>query len=40
MLNNKKKYFEIHSFIFLALFYKRNGFIFEIKFYYLVMYEI
>ena len=37
MINNKIKYFYIRSFIFLALFSKRNECIFEIKIYILVI---
>ena len=38
MINNKRKYFDIHSFICFALFSKRNECIFEIEIYSLVIY--
>ena len=38
MLNNKRKYFYIHSFIFLVLLSKINERIFEIKLYSIVIY--
>ena len=38
MLNNKRKYFFVHSFIFLVLFSVRNDNIFEMKIYCLVIY--
>ena len=39
MLNNKRKYFYIHSFIFIVLFSKINERIFKIKFYYIIFLE-
>ena len=38
MSNSKRKYFFVHSFIFLVKFSKRSEYIFEIKIYYFVIY--
>ena len=40
MINNKRMYFYIYSFIFLTFFSKRNECMFEINIYYLIIYYV